>query len=130
MNDHPTQTAEDLLMSDRGFLLIAQAMYMAHRALRAQGQESNSEGMLWLLENHPILKQHLAILRYQDEFKRDHIKGGPLKAVTEESDEECVFRPKRRAVTRRLARLLVANLAPPGQLGGTFLFCFAQSCHT
>ncbi len=96
MNDHPTQTAEDLLMSERGFLLIAQAMYMAHRALRAQGQESqrvhaeesNSEEMLWLLENHPILKKHLAILRYQDEFKRDRIKGGPLKAVTEESDEE------------------------------------------
>ncbi len=96
MNDHPTQTAEDLLMSERGFLLIPQAMYMAHRALRAQGQESqrvhaeesNSEEMLWLLENHPILRQHLAIYRFQDEYKSEFVKGGPLKAVRQETDEE------------------------------------------
>ncbi len=86
---HPTETTpEDFLSSDRGLLLTAQAMYMAHRALRAQGEESNSGDMLWLLEHHPVLKQFLAIYRYEEEFKKDFVKGGPLKAVPEESDEE------------------------------------------
>jgi len=49
MNDHPVEAPGDFLMSERGFLLIAQAMHIASKVLRGRGEQSNSEDMHWLL---------------------------------------------------------------------------------